>query len=274
MHWDSFHFSCRYLSKKLFERLDLTSAQNSLLDGYHEQLIENPLESEMYRRITSSNNLDKQQELFSIYGDLNLKRDNSSINRLSNIRNYIFLVFAIFLVLSTICLIYVVPTFREMVYMMDVPISEQIDNFTTYWVISLTLMIIVSYGVLKLYSIINQLNSYTASVASSTISRFLLTNKSVLQIQKIEAYVNAPIGEQLNQFSEKANAFVTNLKRDNLNVAKELQLRIDNENAKLSKLLNSRIEKLMFLLAAVVVVAIYNFVSSLYAPLFYIGNIQ
>jgi len=274
MNWDEFHFSCRYLSKKLSKGIELKSAQSSLIKDYNEVFSGNPLDVDIYRQIISSDSTDKQQELFSIYGELNLERDDSSINRLGNIRNYIFLLYLVFLLLSAISVTFVIPTFKEMFSMMDVPINKQIENFTTYWTVSVVLMTVVSFGVLRLNFIANRLNSYSSKLTSTPISRLLLTNKISKQIQKIEAFVNAPLGEQQNQFSDNAIAFIVKLNDDDLNIPKELQQRIDKENDKLTKLLNSRIGKLMLLLSIIVIAAIFNFVYSLYAPLFYIGNIQ
>lgn len=274
MNWDAFHFSCRYLSTKLSADIELTSAQNLLLKTYPEIVSSNHLDVDLYKRIISRNNPTEQQRLLSIYGQLNLDRDSSSINKLNNIRNYIFLLFFVFLLLSAICVVFVIPTFKEMFVMMEVPINEQIENFTTYWAISLGLMLAVSVGIIRVNFIVNRLNSYASTLPSTLMSRLLLTNKIVQQIDKIEAFVNSPLGEKKNLFSEDANTFISKLDKDGLNTPKELQLMINKENEKLNKLLNSRIGKLIFSLSVIVIAAIFNFVYSLYAPIFYIGNIQ
>lgn len=273
MNWATFHFSCRFLSIKLSDGVELLSARKMLFEKYDKQLSNSPLENDIYKRIVSHSNPSKQQTLFSIYGNLNLDWDSSSISKLSNIRNYLFLLFAIFLILSGICITFVLPTFREIISLMDVPALKSIENFYTYWLISLLLMTIVSIGVMRLNSLVTQISLNSFSFNPPLIDKLLLTTNVTKQVQKIKALIYAPFGEDLNEFSHESNIFVTNLISDHFDISLELQKIINVENKKLTTLINARISKLMILLSTVVVTAIFNFIYSLYAPLFYIGNI-
>lgn len=271
MSWFTFHFACRYLSQKLAQGVELKTAKTSLMKNYHELVSDNALDTDIYKKIISINNQKKQQELFSIYGELNFQWRSSSINKLNNIRNYIFLLFSIFLMMSTICVSYVIPTFIELTAMMDVPSSMPLENFTTYWLFSIVLMTIISLGILRVNSLIQNLN--ISRIKTTKISQLLLSKNVLKQIQKIDALIYAPLGENLNHFSNNANEFVSNLINDNLNITQELQHIISFEHDKLTIAINARIRKLMLLLSFVVIAAIFNFVYSLYAPIFYIGNI-
>lgn len=273
MNWMDFHFSCRYLSTQLSAGNDLKSAQNIFLKEYRTFLSGNPLNNEIYRKVISINNVKEQQKLLSTYGLLNLSWDNSGINKLSNIRNYIFLLNFIFLLLSSICLIYVIPTFKEIFQMMDVPIIKQLDNFIIYWVLSFSLLAVVSLGILRLNDIINRLDLFSSSITLSFLSKTILSKKVTIQIHKIEALIYAPFNERRNQYSDQANTLITMLKRDNLDLFTELQFQFNKESKLLTKLINSQVTKLMCLFSIIVIAAIYNFISSLYAPLFYIGTI-
>lgn len=274
MNWTDFHFSCRYLSNQLSSGSNLKSLQNIFLKEYRAFLSGNPLDNEIYRKIISINNVSQQQKLLSVYGRLNLSREHSSINKLSNIKNYIFLLCIIFLLLSSICFVYVIPTFKEIFQMMEVPVSKQLNNFTMYWGLSCVLLAVASLGVLRLNYLINKLDLFSSNITPSFLSKILLSKKVTTQIHKIEALIYAPFNEQRNQYSEQANRLMVMLERDNLKAFKELQYQFNKENKKLTKLINSQVTKLMCLFSTIVIAAIYNFVSSLYAPLFYLGIIQ
>jgi len=89
----------------------------------------------------------------------------------------------------------------------------------------------------------------------------------------LEALVKAPINDQSNKYSDNANTLFLQLESDGLNIAQELQHQINMQNDELTKLINRRIKRLMFVFSIIVVLAIFNFISSLYAPIFATGTI-
>ena len=208
-----------------------------------------------------------------IYGNLKLNWDASSITKLTNIRNYLFLIFAMFLLMSVIYKTYVLTTFREIFSLMDAPLNAQPESFTTYWVISLLLMTTVSVVILRFSLIIKQINGTSTTFSSSVISQLLLSKKIINQILRIEALIYAPLNKNINLFSASDNEFVKQLRSDNMNIAKELQVLIDSQYYLLTLMINSRIKKILLFLTLIVVIAIFNFIYSLYAPIFSIGTI-
>ena len=273
MSWTTFHFSCRFLSQKLSDGLELQPALDLLSKNYGNRQPSDALNNPIYKEITSEAKQNKQQELLSIYGNLKLNWDASSITKLTNIRNYLFLIFAMFLLMSVIYKTYVLTTFREIFSLMDAPLNAQLESFTTYWVISLLLMTTVSVVILRFSSIIKQINGTSTTFSSSVISQLLLSKKIINQILRIEALIYAPLNKNINLFSASDNEFVKQLRSDNMNIAKELQVLIDSQYYLLTLMINSRIKKILLFLTLIVVIAIFNFIYSLYAPIFSIGTI-
>lgn len=273
MNWYSFHFSCRFLSKKLSQGIDLATAENLLHKNYKDVYSNKPLEIGIYKRIASMRDPSRQALLLSIYGELNFDRDNTPINHMRNVRNYLFLLFFVFLLMSYICMTFVIPTFIEIYSIMNSTISAELESFTTYWSISLLLMTLVGLSAIKLSSTIAKLNTYSIVNKSGFLSKLLLSNKIVNKIAMLEALVKAPINDQSNKYSDNANTLFLQLESDGLNIAQELQHQINMQNDELTKLINRRIKRLMFVFSIIVVLAIFNFISSLYAPIFATGTI-
>tara|TARA_R110002060_G_scaffold77031_3_gene88056 strand:+ start:1190 stop:2014 length:825 start_codon:yes stop_codon:yes gene_type:complete len=273
MSWTAFHFSCRFLSQKLSDGLELKPALDLLSKNYGNHQPSDTVDNPIYKDIASEEKQSKQQELLAIYGNLKLNWDASSVTKLTSIRNYLFLIFGVFILLSSVYKVFVLPAFKEVFSSMDIPINAQLESFTMYWVISLLLMTIVSAIILKFSSLIKQINGISTTFSSSAISRLLISKKIVNQIQKIEALIHAPLGKNVNQFSASENEFIKQLSSDDMNVAKELQALIDAQYSLLTTMINGRIKKMVFLLAFIVVSAIFNFIYSLYAPIFSIGTI-
>ena len=273
MSWTAFHFSCRFLSQKLSDGIELKPALTLLSKNYSNYLHSDTLDTPIYKTIISEEEPSKQQQLLSIYGKLKLNWDVSAVTKLTNIRNYLFLIFAMFLLLSSIYKTYVLTTFKEIFAVMDAPINAQLESFTSYWIISLVLMTIVSAIILRFSAVIKQMNGTSTTFTPSLISQLLISKKIVNQVKSIEALINAPLDRNVNQFSPTENQFVKQLNTDNMDIANELQALIDSRYHLLTNMINGRIKKLLFLLSFIVVNAIFNFVYSLYAPLFSIGTI-
>ena len=273
MSWTAFHFSCRFLSRKLLDGLELNPALDLLSKNYSNYHSSGVSNNPIYKEITSEAKQSKQQELLSIYGNLKLDWDASSVTKLTNIRNYLFLIFGVFLLMSGIYKAYVLTTFRDIFSLMDAPLNVQLESFTTYWVISLLLMTTVSVVILRFSSIIKQINGISTTFSSSAISRLLISKKIINQIFRVEALIYAPLDKNINQFSASDNEFVKQLRSDNMNVTKELEILIDSRYSLLTIIINARLKKILFFLTLIVVGAIFNFIYSLYTPIFSIGTI-
>jgi hypothetical protein len=273
MSWTAFHFSCRFLSQKLSDGLELKPAQDLLSKSYDNYQPSNALDNPIYKEIISVTNPSKQQELLSIYGNLNMDWDVSSVAKLTNIRNYLLLIFGVFLLLSGIYKIYVLTAFKEVFSLMEAPINAQLENFTTYWLISLLLMTVVSVIILKFSSIFTQVCGISNTFSPSTISQLVTSKKIVNQIQKVQALIYAPLDKNINPFSASENEFVKQLSMDNMDTPKELQTLINAQYTLLITMINGRIKKMIFLLTLIVVGAIFNLVYSLYSPIFSMGTI-
>jgi hypothetical protein len=126
MNWTEFHFSCRFLSQKLSHGLELKLAQGLLSKNYSSHQSCDVLGNPIYKEIVSESSKIKQQELLSVYGNLKLDKDDSSITKLTSLRNYLFLIIAVFLLISGIYKVYVLTSFMEMFSSMGVPMNKQI----------------------------------------------------------------------------------------------------------------------------------------------------
>ena len=273
MSWDAFQFSCRFLSKKLSEGLDLDTGKHQLFEKYRELFAQNPLDNEIYKGIISNGDKKRQMALFSIYGQLNLNWDLSAIDKLTNVRNYLYLLICAFVLLSAICVVYVFPAISNLFYISGLSTNDQNENFIYYWTASCVLIAVTCVGIFKYQSVVRSMSRKLVGFTPTIFSRLVLGKEIIVQIHKIEALKTAPLNYQLNQFSEAFSKLIEKWKSDELNVSMELQTVVDNEHQNLNRLLNKRTKLLMTVLAFIIIMAIFNFVYSLYLPLFYIGNI-
>jgi nitrate reductase NapE component len=134
-------------------------------------------------------------------------------------------------------------------------------------------MFLVSVILLMFYSFVDQIGKKEINPNTSLFSTFFIPVKILNTLKHIEALSNAPIENQVNEFSTEQIEIYKNFKSDNLDTASELQVLLDASRASLLKIINLQITKLLAIFSIVVVGSIGYLVWSLYQPIFALGMI-
>ena len=269
MNWNNFQFCCRYLNQKLSEGIDLSIAQETLIQNYSRYKPIQLLTTPIYQSILTSSH---PQELLSIYGQMKLNKNNESLTKLANVKSYLFITYAVFIILSLICNVFVIPVFQEIFDSMDAPKNIPLEQFSSFWLISFSLLLLSGFMVMKFSSLITNIYKSARPFKASFLSNTLLSKALVNQILQIDALTYSPLKQDINKYSKNENEFTKRLKLDNLDISKELEALINTQYISLSKLINSQLSLLLFIVSFLVVIAIFNFVYTLYAPIFAIGT--
>lgn len=278
MSWSKFHFNCRFLHQKISEEVDLEKAKELLLTKYSNNQIggdlkENSIEDNLFKNITLEPDPKKLQILLSIYGKLNLSWDLSDLTKLINIRNYLFALFTVFLFISSIYKYFVLPEFINIFGQMGIPISAELERFDIIWFISFTIMLLISIVLFKFYSFVNHIGQKENYLNSSLFSRIFIPAKIISKLKLIDALSNAPMENQVNEFSTEQINICNNFKSDDLDVSVELQTLLNVHRASLLKLINMQITKLLALFSVAVIAAIGYLILGIYQPIFSLGMI-
>ena len=269
MNWINFQFCCRYIYQKLSEGEDITIAQNSLIKNYPRYNPAQLLQTQIYKLIYNSS---EPQELLLIYGNIKLDVSNDALTKLHNIKTYLFIIFTVFVLLSIVCNFFVIPVFQDIFHSMEAPSNIPLKQFSYIWLVSFILLLVSGLIVILFSNKINNFYRSTTPFKTSFLANLLITKTVINKIQQIDALIYAPLNQNINKYSQYENEFTKRLKLDNLNIAIELEALINSQYKLLSKLINSRLATLLFIVSFLVVIAILNFVYSLYSPLFAIGT--
>jgi len=252
------------------EGIDLETAHKTLLKSYQRYLPEQLNNNFIFQSIVGSKN---QQSLLFLYGNLTLDRDQSLIMKLMGLKSYLMIILTIFLTMSFTAYTFTIPVFTEIFEQWDTPLT-QIENFYSYWIISLVLILSSSVSLILFTDKVKQIQNSSSPNQFSIYSKILLSAKIVNQIYKSEALTYSPLGKKINQYSPMENKLFTTLHNDNLNTKLELSLLINEQYFTLSQLINKRLKLFISLISAFIVIAIFNFLYSLYTPIFAIGTVQ
>lgn len=278
MSWLKFHFNCRFLNQKLSENLSVEQAKEYLLTHYSQLdigggLPSRSLEGNLFNRIYQEKDLSKLESLLLIYGRLNLSWDLTALTKLKNIRNYLFFLITVFLLLSGIYNLLVLPVFIDIFEQNGSDIDSGLDSFYSIWLISVSVISLISIIVLGFYSFINQVGRKEIKSNAPLFSKMFVPEKIMNKLMIIDALTNAPLEARVNEFSAQQIKLYKSLKEDNLNVAQELQILLDDNKASLLNLINVHITKLLALLTITVVGGVGYLVYSFYQPIFSLGMI-
>ena len=281
MSWSKFHFNCRFLNQKLSEEVPIEKAQELLSNNYSKHQIggvlkESSIKSHLFEKMIAESDPKRLKRLFSIYGSMNLSWDLSALSRLRNIRNYLFVLLTVFIFISSVYKFFVLPAFINVFEEMDLNISSGLERFDFVWGMTITLMLLISFILLRFNSFVNKIDKIdkTDNNFNSTFFYKLLISKKIIKMLKqIDALLYAPIEIERNEYSAEQITIYKSFESDNLNTSTEVQNLIGCYRVTLIKLINARITKLLALFSIVIIAAIGYLVFSAYQPIFSLGMI-
>ena len=134
-------------------------------------------------------------------------------------------------------------------------------------------MLLVSIVLLNFYLFVNKIGKKENNFNSSFFYKVFIPVKIINKLKQIDALSNAPIENQVNEFSSEQIEIYNNFKSDNLDIAAELQMLLDASRVSLLKLINAQMTKLLALFSIVIIGSIGYLVWNFYQPIFSLGMI-
>lgn len=274
MNWDAFHFSCRFLSTTLSINTDPQKALDLLNSNYGSVYAKAFKSTPVYKEIQSSSDVDRIKDITALYGKLKFDWDESIAATLVGFRNYLFLLASFFLILSGIIQLYVIPVLRETFAVAGYSTTHtHLHTFSKLWFFSLFLLFIIGIAVIRLSTVVKHVGNVFSNSKLSSTSKLLLSKKIVNQILELEALVYAPLKTKVNAKSDNAIQFVAQLEADNMHITYEIQQRFDSLKKSIVHSTKRRIKIVLSIFAVCLVLAIFNFVTAIYAPIFTLGQL-
>jgi len=278
MSWPVFHFNCRFLAKKLNQNVSLNEAKQQLIHHYGEYKIASELskhcaERRLYDDIFQEIEPETLKQSLVIYGGINLSWDLSAIVKLKNIKNYVLLLFAMFIICSSIFKYLVFPAYAEIFFQMDIPITSKLLQLEQTLPILILVLMCLATILFANYFFIHRISQKMWRYPTSALTPLFISKRIVNSFKKIDALTYAPLAIKKNEFTSDSQKLIQLFIADQLDVVKELQGLLDQERATLIQLVNRRLSLLLLLFSTTLVIAIAYLVFSYYEPLFSLGMI-
>jgi len=278
MTWDSFYFQCRYFAQKISPRCDVQQARKNLKADYpaspfSQSLKPQSMADDLMTELLQLPDIEHQKKQFTLYAELPLNWVSSSVKKLGERLSYLTLLIALFALMSTIYHNIVAPEMVSLFKLSETPVEPALANYAYYWAFTLIALLTPYVLLLMLNTQIKRIETSPHLIPNTIITKLVLSTKAHNQLQHCTAIVYAPLARLSNQHSAQHIALIEQFKLDKLNVAQELSTHLSHYQHSLTATLNQRIRILMAVSSCFVFIGIFNFVYSLYTPIFAIGTI-
>lgn len=282
MSWSRFKFYCIEVTRLLENGLEVVpafeNAQASVLSKEFgaefkprdvQSAILTSLKHDGYTR-------DEIKWVLAIYNDMDLSALMLRPSRIRRAGVYIGYLAFMYLVLSGIYFLYVVPEMSSMFDAMEIPPPENFIWFVNNWTAILVCILIFLVALLLISTTIKEMFDYKQNFAKSTLYRFLLPRGIKARYEKLTSLLSLPLHVVKHQNDGNNNAITQHYyseKYQPREIAGTLSLLIGENVTRLLMLSESFIRRIYVIVAILIICSIFIFVNSAYAPLFAMGEV-
>ena len=282
MSWSRFKFYCNEVSR-LLERGEeiipaFESAKNSVLSKeFGPELKPHEIQASILSSLKNDGYTAYEvKEALRIYDGLDV---SGLLHKPSGIRRvgvYIGYLSVMYFVLSGFYFVYVVPETVSMFEAMGVSVPKNFIWFFDNWAAILMIVASSLVGVLLAGKKVNEMFEYKKGIENSIIYRVVIPKKIKLKYEKLVSLVNLPLCVVKNK-NDGVNDHIIQYycaeKYSATEVSGSLSILMNEAVNELVCRSESYMRRIYVVVAALIIFSIYEFVSSVYAPLFVMGEV-
>ncbi|KPH93878.1 hypothetical protein AMS58_15005 [Pseudoalteromonas porphyrae] len=274
MNWDQLGYLCRIYSSANeisdSEQNQLRSATH--LNIYKQGQPQSQLATKLAKQLVDNPNPSQQKQLSTCYAKLPSIITSPSFDY-KNKLGYLAVLFGIFIVISAIYQVFVIPAFIEILGTHNINLPHSLNQYAQYWYVAIVLLAmlftIVCITILKLHDACN-----LASTEPFTGMFGVIIPK---QIKQQYAILMAIFGFFEQDSKNKATLpeimHLQSCQLHGLALGDEFAYLVEQKLRLLNDAAKKQINKLIYLFSAILVLVIYLFLQQAYKPIFIIGEI-
>ncbi len=281
MNWSRFKYYCLEVRRRLDQDQAVMAAFDSargsvIAKTLGEELKSNTLPNAILTELKNNNVAPSAvKQAVEVYQGLDFTMLSAEPSRIRRVGIYITYLSFMYLVFSSIYAVFVIPKSLAMIESLNLPVPESFTFFSQFW----NVLALLIFGLLLCAFLISRklkaLFEYRHGVERSLVYRMLLPSKLKRQYESLVTLLRLPL--VLSQADDGANAseIVAYFRKEHYS-AKEM-------SDCLSLLLNANIESVLVAAetylrrfyvttTVLVIISIFIFISSAYAPIFMLGE--
>lgn len=281
MNWNFFKFYSNELLRKLSSESEITSAikivdNSQVIKEFSVKKNSTNIIAKILSTI-QSNELSKEdiKKVLEIYSQLDVSELDNKPAKIKRVGVYLGYLAVMFFVMSSIYMVFVVPQTREMFNNFNLGMPADfiwfVDNWGTIFV-SISSLIIIS---LLINLTIKRMFEYQVDISKSLIYRTLIPKNIKSNYQKLISLIQLPLLLARSKKDGISDDIIDHFRTEKFNeieVTETLSLLIKNNINNLVLLSEAYIRRIYIVISVLIVFCIFKFVSSVYAPIFILGE--
>jgi hypothetical protein len=219
---------------------------------------------------------DEVKEALKIYNNLDMSVLMQKPSRIRRVGVYIGYLTIMYVVLSGMYFVYVIPQVLSMFEAMEIPAPDIFTWFTGNWTTILIFVLAALIVALLVSTIIKEMFDFKKELEKSVVYRLFLPKSIKAKYKKLISLLRFPlhiVKKQNNGINDAIIQYYLNEKYQSTEISDSLSLLISESAISLLILSESYIRRIYVVVAILIIFSIFAFVSSAYIPLFSMGEI-
>lgn len=278
MAWERFHHICRR-SLATLQPGDSLEARVKAVEAnpdtalYGAPLRPGTLPRQVLDRIIALPDQDRAYQLLELYAGLNLATETSYPLQLKRIAIYLAYVSVLFVVITGIYQLQVMPNFIALFETLQAPTPTHVQLFRDYGSVLAVFVVLLLGLALMMGHVLKGLADWSSSRGRSGLTRFLVFPKARAVYAKLEAAVFYPLGPNEIEGESNVVSHLGELAREGIDISEEIAVLVRSQHRTLVELCEKQMRLVYAFCVFLVVGMIFLFLASAYSPIFMMGEV-
>jgi len=280
MVWERFHYICRrshrtIKSDETFKQCMTRIEQEPGTQLYGKADSSGSIANQLLSEIKQTSDSTQAKRIAELYGDLDFSSLLIEPLQFKRVTIYLIFVTIVFFGVSSIYQTFVAPSFLNAFEMFDLSIPSNLIFYRDYWFYFLAIILgLLVVGIAVGYQF-RTLYKYRISTQNSFIFKYLVFTGIKTAYQNILETLYYPISNIQNHDDIRhsdISEHLRNIESSGMDVGREMQEIIRREGLLLTLQCERQMRLISALVAVIIIVAVFLFLVSAYAPIFALGG--
>lgn len=285
MFWGRFHYLCRKYNQLNSTGSDLPDTNFSSVlsdartrkstDLYGSKISEKSIADEILTVLERSDDIELISKSTSIYAAVNFDRSFEEPVKLRRVITYLSFLTVMYIWVSLIYRIFVMPQFLSMFESLEVPLPDLFAWYMNYSSYMIAVVVVLLLAMMCLLYQIRAIYSYKMPGVDSMLYNGLVPASIKNSFSSIIEIVTYPVSKSFEGKYQKSgliSAHFHEIEKSGLNLIVEIENLLRIESNTLNKKVELFVTVLISLVSVIIVASIVLFLMSAYSPLFIMGE--
>jgi len=282
MNWSRFKFYCNEVRRLLARGEDVIpafeSAKSSVLSKeFGPEINPQEIQASILTDLKNENYTNEEvKKALEIYDGIDVSELVHKPARIRRVGIYIGYLTFMYFVLSSIYFVYVIPQTVSMFETMKITAPESFIWFVNNWATILVIVMAFLVGAFLVSRVVKEIFEYKKGVEKSIIYRFILPKRIKSRFERIVSLIQLPLHIAKNKndgINDHIIEYYQAEKYSSKEISDSLSILINENISHLILHSEAYMRRIYVVISILVILSIYEFVSSAYAPLFVMGGV-